>query len=116
MIRQFLMGGAFVALLAGSAFANMMVGQPAQMITFSPPNPLLRCDSPATTFVSAVQLTRPTGAHLQLSGDTADFELSSSTPPANIVVGVGGIQSSGFSCNTIPPSGNTASVTITSMP
>jgi hypothetical protein len=116
MIRQLILGGALVALLAGPASANMMSGRPTQIISFSPPNPTVLCNAAPGAFVSAVQLTRPTGAQLQLSGDTADFELSSSTPPANILVGIGGISSSGFSCATIPPNGNTADVTVTSMP
>ena len=56
-------------------------------ISFSPPNPSVSCAAPVNTPVTSVQTQGGTGGPItyDISGDAA-FGLSSTTPPASVVV------------------------------
>ena len=82
---------------AASATVSIVV-KPPLAIVFTPPSPVtINCppsgNFPAGTVVTAVTTTGGDGqpVTLSLSGDTADFALSATSPPANIITGTSGV-------------------------
>jgi hypothetical protein len=84
-------------------------------VVFNPTSASITCDSPAGTVLSAVTTTggNQKPITLTMTGDTTDFALSATAPPANVVVASAGITSSGSSCPTVTSAGITDTVTVT---
>lgn len=84
-------------------------------VVLNPTSTTITCDIAPGTVLSAVTTTggNQKPITLTLTGDTTDFALSATTPPANIVVAPGGLTSNGSSCATISAAGVTDIATVT---
>jgi hypothetical protein len=101
--------GAFAAGISASSNLTITVtGVP--IIGFSPNNPTLSCTLAAGTVVSSISVTGGDGGPitLALSGDTTNFALSGTVPPANVIVGP-----NGTACPVAPATSITDIVTVT---
>lgn len=104
MIRFVLAAAGTIALIAAASQASAASVSGGISVTISPPVPPLvetinpaattiACETPPGTTVGTATVSGGTGGAitLTLSGDTTDFALSGTTPPANVVVAPGGI-------------------------
>src|SRR5271163_2850975 len=78
-----------------SGTLSITVSPPALALVLSPSSATEACNVAAGTVIPAISVTGGDGNAITLSmtGDMTDFSLSSTTPPANVVVASGGITS-----------------------
>jgi hypothetical protein len=78
-----------------SLYATCLGGPPSPLtVSFNPPSPSIACEAAPGSVVSSLVPSGGNGnpiTYSPLSGDTADFRLSSTSPPANVIVGPSGI-------------------------
>jgi hypothetical protein len=78
-----------------SFYVTCLGGPPSPLtVSFNPPAPSIACEAAPGSVVSSLVPSGGNGSPITyspLSGDTADFRLSSTSPPANVIVGPSGI-------------------------
>jgi hypothetical protein len=92
-----------VSAWAATASINVGIAITADPLTlvFNPTNPTVPCNTPPGTAVMAITTSGGDGnaVALSMTANSADFALSATAPPANLIVGPAGIASP--DCNTV---------------
>jgi hypothetical protein len=89
-----------IAMLLVSSNANaqfaVAITTPKVALKFSPSSPAVECDASPSAVVAAITAKGGNGRTVSVSitgGDDADFDLSASSLPANVIVGATGVNS-----------------------